>query len=219
MPVVFDASRYSTVPTRTPGATLGLARGLSSAAASEPDATIQIQGIHAPHVLGLERLDLAERDELRVVQRHDSTTQGLHVGQDVRRERAPSLLAHATVPAGARAARVAQGIQPRRGLVEERDAGIVDQRLRQAHLLGHAGREPAQLAVCCVLEAELGEPPSSTLLAGPRRQAEHGAHIVEELDGRHLGRQRVGTRSRVSPRAARSRRRGRAPSRCRSSDE
>jgi hypothetical protein len=36
----FDPSLYGTVPTRTPGATLSLARGLISAAATKPDAAI-----------------------------------------------------------------------------------------------------------------------------------------------------------------------------------
>jgi hypothetical protein len=37
MPPIFDPSLYATVPTRTPAATLSLARGLLAAASSEPD--------------------------------------------------------------------------------------------------------------------------------------------------------------------------------------
>lgn len=40
MPAMFDPDLYATVPTRTTGAMLSLARGLLSAAASEPEARV-----------------------------------------------------------------------------------------------------------------------------------------------------------------------------------
>ena len=83
------------------------------------------------------------------------------------------------------------GVQPVRGLVEEDEARVVHERLRQLHALLHARGVAAHLAVALLEEAHVAQRLRRAFAGGGAGQAAHAREVGHELRGREVGRQAV----------------------------
>jgi hypothetical protein len=82
-------------------------------------------------------------------------------------------------------------VEPGRRLVEKREHGVVDERLRELHALLHAGRVRAHRPVTLLEQADV---PEHVRGPQPRRRAREAAdlgHVGEELRGRRARRQTI----------------------------
>ena len=82
-------------------------------------------------------------------------------------------------------------VEPGRRLVEKREHGVVDERLRELHALLHAGRVRAHRPVTLLEQADV---PEQVRGPKPRRRAREAAqlgHVGEELRGRRARRQTI----------------------------
>ena len=82
-------------------------------------------------------------------------------------------------------------IEPVRGLVEEQQLGVVDDRLRQLDPLLHAGRVAADRPIALLVQAHVAEHLGGPLARGSGRQPGHTAHVAHELRGGDIGREAV----------------------------
>ena len=85
----------------------------------------------------------------------------------------------------------ARGVEPVRGLVEEDQAGVVHERLRQLHALLHARRVAAHLAVALLEQAHVAQRLRRALAGGGAGQAAHLRQVRHELRGREVRGQAV----------------------------
>ena len=78
-----------------------------------------------------------------------------------------------------------------RGLVEEEQPRVVDERLGELHALLHARRVAADRAIPLLVEPDVAEHLGSPLAGGGPRQAGHLGEVRHDIGRRHVRRQAV----------------------------
>ena len=82
-------------------------------------------------------------------------------------------------------------VEPVRGLVEEQELRVVDERLGQLDALLHARRVAAHGPVALLEEADVAQHVGGALAGRRARQAGHARHVVDEVGRRDVGGQAV----------------------------